>query len=140
MKTVWAFMIAAVLAVGVAAVPKIGSAHHSTTMFDYSRVMIRKGTVLELQWTNPHANLLVNGTINEGDQAADWALEMSSPGNLVRAGGWTQTALKPGDRVTVEFSPHRDESQRWGRLRKVTLDETGQSFTSYFRNQAQPGL
>jgi hypothetical protein len=112
MKIMRSFTTAAVLALGVAAQHQIVSAHHAATMFDYSNVVILKGTVLELQWTNPHAALLVNGTVNDGGQPADWALEMSSPGNLVRAGGWTQTALKPGDRVTVEFSLHRDTSQR----------------------------
>src|ERR1700689_4530103 len=99
MKIMRSFTIVAVLALGATAVPQIGSAHHAATMFDYSKVMMLKGTLLELQWINPHAALLVSGTIN-GGQPTDWALEMSSPGNLVRAGGWTQTALKPGDRVT----------------------------------------
>jgi hypothetical protein len=140
MKTMRSLTMSAVLAITMAAAPQIGSAHHSTTMFDHSKAMTLKSTVVELRWTNPHVSLLVNGTVKDGGPAADWILEMTSPGNLVRAGGWSRTALKPGDRVTVEFSPHRDGSQRAGALKKVTLDETGQSFTANLRNQEQPGL
>ena len=132
--------VAIVLAVLVTAVSRTGSAHHSTTMFDHSKVLTLKGTVVELRWTNPHVSLLVNGTIKDGEQPTDWVLEMTSPGNLVRAGGWTRVALKPGDRVTIEFSPLRDESQRGGALKRAVLDATGQTFTANIRNQEQPGL
>jgi hypothetical protein len=134
------FVFAAALVTVAAGAPQLGSAHHSTTMFDHSKVLTLKGTVVELRWTNPHVSLLVNGTIKDGEQPTDWVLEMTSPGNLVRAGGWTRTALKPGDRVTVEFSPLRDESQRGGALKKVTIEESGQSFTANLRNQERPGL
>ena len=49
------------------------------------------GIVVELRWINPHVTLLVNGTVKDGDPPADWLLEMTSPGNLVRAGGWRAT-------------------------------------------------
>jgi len=39
---------------------------------------------------------------------------MTSPGNLVRAGGWSRNAVKAGDDVTVEFSPLRDATLRGG--------------------------
>ena len=48
-------------------------------------------------------------------------MEMTSPGNLVRAGGWSRNAVKAGDRVMVDFSPLRDTSSRGGALKKVTL-------------------
>ena len=67
-------------------------------------------------------------------------MEMTSPGNLVRAGGWSRNAVKPGDRVVVEFSPLRDESSRGGALKKVTLVDTGQVFTANPRAQERPGL
>jgi len=109
-------------------------------MFDHSKVYTIRGTVVELRWTNPHVSLRVNGTLKDGDQPAEWVLEMTSPGNLVRAGGWTRSALKPGDIVTVEFSPLRDETQRGGALKKVTVEATGQILTANIRNQEKPGL
>jgi hypothetical protein len=116
------------------------SAHHSTTMFDHSKTLILTGTVVEVHWVNPHVNLLVNGTVKDGDTPSDWLLEMTSPGNLVRAGGWSRTAVKPGDKVIVEMSPLRDPDKQGGALKKITLVETGVVLTANIRAQEQPGL
>jgi Family of unknown function (DUF6152) len=121
------------------------AAHHSTTMFDHSKTLTLKaltitGVVVELRWTNPHVSLLVNGTVKEGEEPSLWLLEMTSPGNLVRAGGWSRTAVKPGDRVVVEMSPLRDSDKQGGALKKLTLVETGQTLTANIREQEKPGL
>jgi hypothetical protein len=85
--------------------------------------------------------LLVKGVVDgEQTEQEDWLMEMTSPGNLVRAGGWSRNAVKAGDRVVVDFSPLRDTSSRGGALKKVTLVETGQSFTANLRAQEMPGL
>ena len=44
------------------------AAHHSATMFDHSKTMTIKGTVVELRWTNPHVSLLVNGAPKDGEE------------------------------------------------------------------------
>jgi Family of unknown function (DUF6152) len=116
------------------------AAHHSTTMFDHSKTMTITGTVVELRWTNPHVSLLVNGTASAGEEPTLWLLEMTSPGNLVRAGGWTRSAVKPGDLVEVEMSPLRDSTKHGGALKKLTVKETGQTFTANIRDQERPGL
>jgi len=108
------------------------NAHHAMVMYDRLRSMTLTGTVVELQWTNPHVFLLVNGTINEGDQPAIWRLETSSPTNLMRLGGWSATALKPGDRVSIAINPLREGGEKSARLTKVTLLDTGQELgTAY---------
>ncbi len=48
------------------------SAHHSSTMFDKSRIETLDGTVREVRWVNPHVTLLVFGTVREGDQPGEW--------------------------------------------------------------------
>ena len=110
------------------------SAHHSTAMFDKSRIMVLDGTVVELRWTNPHVHLVLNGIVKEGEPPAVWLIETTSPANLQRTGGWSRTALKPGDRVRAEFAPLRDDDARGGRLGKVTLVDTGQVFTTDYRD------
>ena len=35
------------------------AAHHSTTMFDHSKVVSIAGTVKEVHWTNPHVAIFV---------------------------------------------------------------------------------
>jgi hypothetical protein len=119
---------------------ELAAAHHSTTMFDRSRTLTIRGTVVELRWVNPHVSLLVRGVIDGGSEEEDWLMEMTSPGNLVRAGGWSRNAVKAGDRVVVEFSPLRDAESRGGALKKITLVDTGQTFTANLRAQERPGL
>jgi Family of unknown function (DUF6152) len=125
---------------GLAIGMQIVFAHHSATMFDHATTMTIRGTVVELRWVNPHVSLLVKGIVDGSNEEEEWLMEMTSPGNLVRAGGWSRNAVKAGDRVVVDFSPLRDASRRGGALKKVTLVETGQSFTANLRAQEMPGL
>ena len=67
-------------------------------------------------------------------------MEMTSPGNLVRAGGWRRDAVKPGERVEVVFSPLRDGEKKGGALKKLTVLATGEVFTANIREQEKPGL
>jgi hypothetical protein len=116
------------------------AAHHSSTMFDHSRTLTITGTVVELRWVNPHVSLSIDGTLKEGEEPALWVMEMTSPGNLVRAGGWRRDAVKPGDRVEVDFSPLRDAERKGGALKKLTVLATGEVFTANLREQEKPGL
>jgi hypothetical protein len=116
------------------------AAHHSTTMFDHSKTLTIKGTVVELRWVNPHVTLTINGSLNEGDAPTDWLMEMTSPGNLVRAGGWRRDAVKAGEKVEVVFSPLRDAEKKGGALKKLTVLATGEVFTANIREQEKPGL
>ena len=125
-----------VLAAGISTV----AAHHSTTMFDHSKTVVIKGTVVELRWVNPHVTLTINGSLQEGDAPADWLMEMTSPGNLVRAGGWRRDAVKAGEKVEVVFSPLRDAEKKGGALKKLTVVATGEVFTANIREQEKPGL
>ncbi len=110
---------------------KMVAAHHAMVMYDRSTTVTLDGTVVELQWTNPHVFLLVSGKIDAGDQPgvsqpAVWRLETSGPSNLTRQGGWSATALKPGDRVRVQINPLREPGLPNARLIKVRLLDTGQ--------------
>ena len=135
-KAAGAIAVLGVIAAGISTV----AAHHSTTMFDHSKTMTIKGTVVELRWVNPHVTLTVNGVVNEGEQPADWLMEMTSPGNLVRAGGWRRDAVKPGEKVEVVFSPLRDVEKKGGALKKLTVLASGEVFTANIREQEKPGL
>jgi hypothetical protein len=115
------------------------AAHHSTTMFDHSKVVSIVGTVKEVLWTNPHVAIFVYGTLASGGEQTMWLLEMTSPGNLVRAGGWSRTAVKPGDKVAVDFAPLRD-GKKGGALKKITLVDTGKSLTADIRAQERANL
>ena len=115
------------------------NAHHSTTMFGHSKSRKITGTVKEVHWTNPHVAIFVEGVLAEGQEPTVWLMEMTSPGNLVRAGSWTRTAVKPGDKVTVDFSPLRDGT-KGGALKKITLADSGKFYTADIRAQESPNL
>jgi hypothetical protein len=136
--TIRLLAFAGALVAGVATV----SAHHSTTMFDHSKTMTINGEVVELRWVNPHVSLSVNGIVKERaeDGVAVWVMEMTSPGNLVRAGGWRRDAVKSGEKVEVTFSPLRDADRKGGALKKLTVLATGEVFTANIREQERPGL
>jgi hypothetical protein len=115
-------------------------AHHSTSMFDHSKTMSITGTVVEFRWVNPHVSMTIKGRISGGAEEEEWVMEMTSPGNLVRAGGWSRNAVKVGDEVRVEFSPLRDATRRGGALKTVTVLATGQSYSANLLAQEMPGL
>ena len=68
MKPVVKVIAALTILAGSAAVTKIVAAHHAMVMYDRSTTVTLNGTVVELQWTNPHVFLLVNGKIDQGEQ------------------------------------------------------------------------
>jgi hypothetical protein len=128
------------MALGLISNASLVAAHHSSTMFDHSKTMTIRGTVVELRWVNPHVSVLIKGIVDGGKTEEEWLMEMTSPGNLVRAGGWSRNAVKAGDEVIVEFSPLRDTSLRGGALKKVTIVATGKVYTANIRAQEMPGL
>jgi hypothetical protein len=90
---------------GAVAVAMPAAAHHSFAMFDQKKIMTLTGKVHEFQWTNPHAFLEID--VPEGGKTTRWSLELNSPNNLTRQ-GWSRSAVKPGDAVTVRMNPLRD--------------------------------
>jgi hypothetical protein len=80
-------------------------AHHSAAMFDDTKVLELKGTVKELQWTNPHIWLQV--IVEDQGKKTEWSIEGGSPNSLSRQ-GWRATTFKAGDRIAVRISPMKD--------------------------------
>ena len=101
-SAVWAGM-AGVAVFGASSV----SGHHSTAAFDTTRVVKIEGTVTQFRWINPHASIKIDG-MTEGDDADGlWTIEMTAPNVLINQ-GWTRTALKVGDKVTMFANPLRN--------------------------------
>jgi Family of unknown function (DUF6152) len=101
----------------VAALP--AAAHHSfAAEYDAAKPITLKGTVVRVEWTNPHARFYVDVKDADGT-ATTWNLELASPNVLVRQ-GWTRTSLKIGDEITVTGSVAKDGS-KMANARNVTL-------------------
>ena len=112
--------IRSILTLAAVAIAAPVAAHHSFAMFDMTKNQTAVGTITEFRWTNPHAWLHLDVADATG-QPADWAIEMTSPNNLVKT-GWRRSSLKMGDKVTVEFHPLINGKQG-GSLAKVTLPD-----------------
>jgi hypothetical protein len=93
------------------------AAHHSTAMFDQSKVMSRSGTIKQLEWINPHVWLHVTLTDDNGREAV-WSFEAGSPLQLQQL-GWKPDSFRPGSKIEVGFRPMKDGS-RGGQLMNVT--------------------
>jgi hypothetical protein len=81
-------------------------AHHSTAAFDNSRGVKIEGTITQFRWINPHASIKIDGVTPGDDPDGVWTVEMTAPNVLINQ-GWTRTALKDGDKVTMFVNPLR---------------------------------
>jgi hypothetical protein len=128
--------LSAVIALALPTSPAV--AHHSTAMFDKDKVVTITGTVKEVQWTNPHVAIYVEAVAKSGEKPVLWVNELTSPGNLARL-GWPKTAVKVGDKVTVDLNPLRD-GRNGGWLKKLTLIDTKQTYTNDIFAQEKANL
>ena len=93
----------------VTTVPAV--AHHPfAAEFDWKKPVTLKGKITEVVWSNPHAELRLEGT-DESGAMAPWSVELGGLAALARA-GWTRDTLKPGERVTVDGWLARDGRKR----------------------------
>jgi hypothetical protein len=81
------------------------AAHHSPAAFDRTREVKLVGTVKEFRWQNPHTWIEILVPNERGEQVL-WAVELTSPTYLVRA-GWKSNTIKAGDKVTIVGNPVR---------------------------------
>src|SRR5262245_1284600 len=95
-------------------------AHHAfTAEFDAEKPVSLSGTVTKLEWTNPHAHFHLD--VSDGGAVVSWNLELGSPNALMRR-GWTRSALKVGDKITVTGYLAKDGSHL-ANARTVTLSD-----------------
>ncbi len=105
-------IVATVIAVATA------QAHHSTAEFNYAETVILRGTIKEVQWTNPHSYVQVM-VPKTGGAPEQWGVEIGAPAINVRM-GWRRDSVKAGDAVTLDIAPARD-GRRFGTLRTLTF-------------------
>jgi hypothetical protein len=100
------------------------SAHHSVQAeFDIHKSVMVTGTIVKVEWINPHSYITVNATDADG-KVQRWAFELGGGGALRKAGlsRADRGGLKPGDSVTIKALAAKDGSTN-GFLQELTLPD-----------------
>lgn len=110
MRRIRVCIVRTVAGVGLLSVGLPASAHHSVALqYDMTREITVVGTVVDLEWRNPHAWLHLDVENAEGKREL-WRIEFGSANSLYRR-GWRPANLPVGSIVTVHGLPARDLSR-----------------------------
>jgi hypothetical protein len=89
-----------------------GAHHPFSEIYDASNTATLTGTVVRLEWINPHV-VLVMDVANPDGSSQRWVVEGYPPNAATRnaaALGWTRDSFRQGMRITVTGWPARDVS------------------------------
>lgn len=99
-------LASALLVTGLMAAVPCAYAHHAfSAEFDANLPIRVSGTVVKVEWINPHAWVHVE---SEDAEKVVWELEAGTPNTLLRR-GLTRTLLVPGTAVTVRGYQSKDQ-------------------------------
>src|ERR1700682_2453377 len=93
-------------------------AHHGTAAYDTEKSLTLKGVVMSFEFINPHAEIRVAVT-DENGRTVNWLAETNNPNRLARR-GWNRNLLKTGDVITIVGNPVKSGAPNL-RLTKVVL-------------------
>jgi hypothetical protein len=97
-----------ILAAG-AALP--AQAHHAfAAEFDANRPVTLEGTVVRMEWINPHTWMHVDVVEDDGS-VTRWMIEGGTPNTLMRR-GFTRESVREGTQIVVEGFRARDGANR----------------------------
>jgi len=94
-------------------------AHHGSTAYDTSKVVVLKeAKVTKFLWANPHA-IISFDVKDEKGTVQHWNAEAGTP-QTIALSGWTKTSVQPGDVITVYVFQSKT-GNLVGRLNKIVL-------------------
>ena len=86
-------------------------AHHAfSAEFDSKRPVTLRGTVVKVEWINPHSWFHVD-VKNKDGSVERWMIEGGNPNNLFRR-GWSKDIISPGMEIVVDGYQAKDASRR----------------------------
>jgi hypothetical protein len=97
---------AAVLAVVVASGIQAAAHHSNPLFFDMSKAITLEGTILRVEWINPHVLLFLQSKDEKGGLET-WVLHGRSLNNALREVGAMKERLKPGTPIAARVFPPR---------------------------------
>ena len=95
------------LTIALLLAPIAAQAHHSfAAEYDSKKPVELKGTLVGIDWVNPHAWIHME-VKDEAGKATMWDCELGSP-NLLMRNGWRRDSIKPGDVIIVNGAQAKD--------------------------------
>jgi hypothetical protein len=86
-------------------------AHHAfSAEFDAKRPVTLRGTVVKVEWINPHSWFHVDVKQPDG-KVQRWMVEAGNPNNLFRR-GWSRDVISPGMEIIIDGYQAKDASRR----------------------------
>jgi hypothetical protein len=101
-------------------------AHHGFAgRYDEDHPVTVTGTVVELQFMNPHSFIIFENKDASGKEVR-WQAELGSA-NLMAREGWTRTTLKAGDHITIIGPQNKNGSAdlNLSHESKITMADSG---------------
>ena len=109
------------LAFALTAMVGRADAHHAfAAEFDSEKKVTLVGTVVQMEWVNPHSWLTMDVPATDG-KVDRWSLEFGPPNALFRR-GWRKSSLMPGMKVTATGFLAKD-GRKVANADKVTLPD-----------------
>jgi hypothetical protein len=113
------FILGLTLAIGVLIAGVPAFAHHGSTAYDTSKVVVWKNAmVTKYIWANPHTIIMFDVKDDKGT-VQHWTAEAGTPQTLVLS-GWSKSSVQAGDVLTVYIYQAKTGSPV-GRLSKIVL-------------------
>src|SRR5260370_26868817 len=115
-------------------------AHHGFAgRYDEDHPVTVTGTVVELQFQNPHSFIIFENRDASG-KAVRWQAELGSA-NLLAREGWTRTTLKAGDHITIIGPQNKNGSAdlNLSHAPKISLAHSGKRIPKKIKAEHGPG-
>lgn len=98
-------------------------AHHSVAgQFDTSKPTTLTGTIVKIDWINPH--VYVNLAVKNDAGTETWRLGTAPPAMMRKAGlSKDDISGKPGEMLTLIVYPARDGTKHLGWITKITYED-----------------
>lgn len=101
---------AAMTALLLSAGPPLLAHHAFSAEFDANKPVKLRGTVVKMEWVNPHSWIHID-VKGPGGKLTRWMIEGGPPTGLIRR-GFTKDSLPPGIEVVVDGFRAKDDSNR----------------------------
>ncbi len=96
-------------------------AHHGYAAYDMTVTESLTGTITTFEMANPHSFIEFDVKDKDGN-VQHWWVETGATVRGMKASGFTFDTLKPGDKVTIYFSPAKN-GKHVGAFKKVILPD-----------------